>query len=790
MLERLKALGRSPSPEGLDLLLIMCPPWDIQRPPINLAYLSAFMKDKGYRTDAWDLNIKFYNAVLDKPLRDLWDMMSQNTVTPVQMTDQFFVEAPELVDEFVDRILDARPRFLGFSTHYRNIVFTERMLERIRQKNKKIPVIYGGPEAIANYKIGALQNLNADAYVMGEGEISLLEMIQDYDEHGKFRAIPGVVVPVGKGKARAVSEFEPRKPIMELDTLPFPTYLEFDMNEYHPEENNVNLPFLFSRGCIGKCTFCMDHYIAGKHRTRSPENAIAEIKHHIESYGITHFGFNDLICNGSPKQLMRFCDLIVEENLNILWWSYAVIRRGLTPELFKKMRASGCVSVNFGMESGSTKVLKMMNKYYNEEIAEETVRNCARAGIQTSINIIVGFPGETRKEHQITLDFIKRNKDYIHSVVNVGTLMLAPGTKISTFPEDFGIKIDPERRTWYSDDGNNIEERNRRLEEVRQLLYQLNIPLTIINREYTEDGCADDGYAEPPVEIPQTEPCARIHDVKFYDALDQQCSAFHTGDQMILSIHYDVDKPVEDPMVRVQIYNDQNPNGDNVFVYGTNTERFNIRLGAVAAGRGEVRLIFYRLNQQPGTYRATIGLWPSEESFSPYDVAHGRYEFAIIGEPDDSGATAYLPHRWIKRDVYDASGDGRNALTGEMMLINADGIQKPGFMTQETMRARVEYEVADPDAVELIGFVRLKGGVAFRTTEPAPLLAGRHAIELSYEPLTLLEGAYEASFALVDAKTGEELGTVREPFDVRSRRIDGAGLVFNPVAWNIIKTPR
>jgi hypothetical protein len=605
-----------------------------------------------------------------------------------------------------------------------------------------------------------------------------------YREKKKLVPLPGMMLPRGK----ELTEFVPRPLIADLDTLPFPTYEEFELHEYHPETNNVNLPFLFSRGCIGKCTFCMDHYILGKHRVRSAENAVAEMKHHIQRYGITHFGFNDLICNGSPKNLERLCDLIVEENLNILWWSYAVVRRGLTAQLFRKMRASGCVSLNFGMESASDKVLKLMNKYFNQEIAEETVRNCARAGIQTSINVIVGFPGETRTEHQETLDFLKRNRDYIHSVVNVGTLMLSPGTYLSMHPEEFGIKIDHERGTWYTDDGNTIDERNRRLEEVRQLLFQLNLPLVIVNRELIAGECepVEDMVVLP---TPVIEPRVRVADVRFFNGMDEEADAFNTGDLMTIAIGFKVDKPVAGPVLRVQLFNRDNPAGDNVFVFGTNTDRFHLDLGNLAPGPGEARLTFYRLNVLPGVYRLTIGIWPDEMAAAPYDVRHGEWAFTVLGEPDPWGATAHIPALWIQREPLGPSASGRPVVE-TVVVVDKDGNAKPRFMSQEQVRVRIAYDAAAPDGLTLAATIRLRGGVVHRALREGPLPAGRHIVEIAYQPVNLLEGAYEAEVSLVERASGKEVATRREPFDVRSRRIEGAGLVFNPCAWSLTKLPR
>ena len=767
----------------LDCLLICCPPWDITKPPINIAYLSTFLKSKGINVDAWDLNIKFYNAVRETKLGDLWNMMSQNTVLPEEMTDRFFAGAPKLVEDFVDHILNSGARHIGFSVHYRNILFTERMVKMIREQNPNRKIIYGGPEVAVAFRTNQLDAMHADAFVIGEGEQTLLEAIRTYNKNGRYEPIPGLIV----AKTRKTDTFEPRDPIKKLDDIPFPTYEEFDLGEYHPDEGVVNLPFLFSRGCIGRCSFCMDHFISGRNRNRTPASAVEEIKNHMKQYGVIYFSFNDLICNGSPKSLGEFCDLLIKENLGIYWWSYAVIRRGLTYELFHKMKRSGCLSINFGLESASDNVLKLMNKYYDSDIAEQTIRNCSRAGIQTSINIIVGFPGESRRDHQDTLDFLKRNKDYLQSVVNLGTLMLTPGSDLSLNPDKYGVKFDPKRHTWFTDDGLDIEERNLRASEIQSQLQTLGIPLVIINKEPGKDeACCE--LEEKVVTLPKRDPKVRLTDVKFFNALDQECADYQTNEMMTMAIHYEVDQTVVDPLIRVQIYNDENPNGDTIFFFGMNTERFNIKIGPVGQGRGEARLLLYRLNLLPGTYKVTAGIWADETADVPYDEKDKEYEFTIMGRADPLAAKAHVPVNWAVHGQTSPPVGGHNALE-YIAFLDHEGVSKPCFITSEILHLHIGLHLAAPDKYSLSVTLLLQGYPVHRAVFDQKLGDGRRIVELVYTPINLLENTYEAAVSLIDKANGRAISLQRSSFDVRSRRVEGAGLVTIPTAWDLIKVP-
>ena len=763
-----------------EIVFVMCPPWDTSQPPINIAYLAAYVRNEGRNCEAFDLNIKLNQMARNLGLKELWQVMDQNVLGSDEMAQKMFEAAPGVIDGLLRRLLATEAPCIGFSVHSRNIEFTEMAVERIRTMDPGRTIIYGGPEVNISHAVGTLDRLHADAYVVGEGEETIVEALSVLSDEGELRPIPGLILTGEDG----LSELTPRQDINPIDKLPFPTWEDFDISWYTADAE-PSLPLLLSRGCTGKCTFCIDHELAGGYRCRSADNVISEFKRDIERFGITSFHFNDLVCNGNLRKLGEMCDRIVEEKLDIMWWSYAVVRKKMTPELFKKMRESGCSALVFGLESGSDKVLKAMNKYYTVEDAEQTLRYCHESGINTAINIIVGFPGETRVEHQETLDFISRNSEYIDRVVNLGTCLRSPGSEVYADPDKFGIKLD-ERGTWYSDDGNTIEERNRRLDEVQHHLDENQIPRLIINRERGFDNyTVEEADSTKTVSI---ESPVRMFDVQFLDIAEQDTKKFKTGDLMNLIIRFQVNEPVEDPVIRIQIFNNQNPSNQNQMLFGMNTERAQVRLGKLANGWAEARLIIYQLNFKPGKYVATMGIWPNVDSQSAYDVRHGEHMFLIDGKVNRHEAKTFIPATWEYEESTAKWLEGKDKLLG-FRITDEKGQELPAFRSMEPMCLRMDTNVSNPDELELKVSTFMEGAVAHEISSEDPLPRGRNTVALTFDPNPLLEGNFEVQVELRNRETGKQASVVRRSLRMASLGYEGGGLMFIPTAWEIHKHP-
>jgi len=783
-----------------DLALMMVPPWDTEKPPLNIAFLAEFMRAHGYKVWVKDLNISFYNEVHSrrwsaqrgqksvKRLDMLWEMMSQNWINPVEMTDVFFEHARDEIEREVDEILDTGARFIGISTHYRNVFFANRLTRMIRERDPERVVIFGGPEVSADQRTGKMHELDADVLIVGEGEYTLLDFMRtnaDKRTKGELEPVQGAVLPVDELN---FTPYEFRPLITDLDTLPWPTYSDFDVFSYHPEPMPPRLPFLSSRGCIGKCSFCMDHYIAGRFRHRSAENAVAELKHHIERYKVFDYSFNDLLCNGNPKALERLAKRIVDEDLKINWWSYAMIHKGMTYDLFKNLRRSGCANIDFGLEAASDKVLKLMNKYYTAEVAERVVRDCSRAGIMTSINIIVGFPGETWEDFMETVEFVKRNAEYITTVINVGTLMLAPGSAVSMYPEQFGIKFYDEVYSWYDDFGNTIEGRNEKLEEMLRVLQELRIPVEIINRELppTSETCDGSEGASEQLELRDKIVPIRIAGVRVMNQLWIEYPKLHPEEQTIMSVQFETLNFVENPIFSMKIYGNLD-SGERALIFGTNTARFNIDFKTINPGEGEIQLIIYHLKLLPGKYELEVEILENEGDVEPVARTPKPVPFTVAGERPRGVSTPLLLNCEASVEFVKDEADSNRVISAKTLDFREQ--ESISFRTNLPFMFTADVELADPERVKLVHSVITKGESVYRHELNQSLKKGVNRLMFDYNPLRFLEGEYEVGINIVDKETGEVIDSKKADFVVRSRRTEGSGLVLMPCTWNLKNIP-
>jgi radical SAM superfamily enzyme YgiQ (UPF0313 family) len=738
-----------------DLLLAICPPWDVSQPPIGPGYLVAAVRRAGFEAEFHDLNVEVFNAVARTESARYWDVNAQNALTAEGLAKDLLATAPEILDSFVERVVDSKAQVVGFSVHYWNLALTERLVARIRDAAPDRMILYGGPQTTTAYFSRNLGDLSADGYVLGEGEKTLVEALALVRKTGALVDLPGLVV-------NAASEFSPRKPILDLDALPFPDYEPAALSLYTPDEASPSLPFLFSRGCTGSCAFCTDKLIFGKYRTRSAENAIAEIESAIAAHGIRRFRFNDLICNGSLKSLETFCDELIARDLNVRWSSYAVVRKGLTPGLFAKMRRAGCDGLVFGLESGSSRVLELMGKHYDAPTAEQAIRDSARAGIRTMVNIIVGFPGETEVEFNETLDFIRSNRGYIDDVVNLSALMLFPGTPIANEPERFGVRFDGDPSRWITEGGNTPEERALRLQLVRKTLDELNIATAIVYEA---------GVVQPSP-AGQTEPSSAPGDAGLTMTTD--ATGINPGDPLTVTLDLETVTPIANALLRVQIFNNEPPHTADIFVFGTNTSRAGVPVEFSEPGKYRATLSFDNMDLRPRNYRLVAGLWSGEGAQTP--VGQAETKIAVKGEPDPLGATVDVRGIWT---VLENAAEATDNRLGELTLLSAPHASGLPFT------AELDAELAEPERFYLVAQALKKDCVTFRAVSEIVLPKGRLRIAFAVESLPLLSGRYLLELFLIERETGNAVSTRWAPFEVKSANELGDGLAHLPTCWRI-----
>ncbi len=498
------AAGDEPS----GIALVMAPPWQTRMPPLGLAYLSSFLRSNGIKTRVIDLNVKLFNKS-GAEKKYLWDIETINSFKAEKFGECFYSEFSREMECFVDEIAHAKETVIGFSTTIASVYVAVHVAKKIKEKAPSKIIILGGPGVFWETRLVDPEGV-IDIFVIGEGELPLLEIIRRFQKNRALSGllgIPGTIVCF----ENQWHSFAAPDPLKNIDAIPSADFSEFDLNEYSVQSGHRSrpLPLLISRGCVNHCSFCIDHKMNRPFRTRDPHKVVEELKYYIQRYGVHDFELNDLLCNGNLKQLGEICDLIIKEKLPLQWTSYATIRPGMTPEIFRKMKEAGCRKLCYGMESASDVVLKKMGKAYDSRIAEQVLRDTHGAEISTAINIIIGHPGESEKEFRKTFGFIKRNKPYIDEITNVSTCFLMLETDLEKNLDKYGIYFKFKRsfkervkmflgrdvgpgdkrrlyRQFYVRPDNTPRARAMWLRRMLSLIHKLKIPCAVVNR-VTED---------------------------------------------------------------------------------------------------------------------------------------------------------------------------------------------------------------------------------------------------------------------------------------------------------------
>ena len=341
-------------------------------PPIGLGYIASYIKSKDP-----ELEVK------------ILDCLNENYG----------------LKEFKDYIMKEKPDIVGMTAFTMEIETVLKCAKIIKETNKDATIIVGGPH-ITNDPIGTLKNENIDFILRGEAEISFFKLIEEVKkEHKDLSNIPNIGYKENGEVVINQMEFYPN-----IDEIPFPDYELMKFDEYPKLYFMKRFPvasIMTSRGCPYSCNFCSAPRTSGKKfRARSAKKIIEEIKFLKDKYKIKEFQIWDDNFTIDKSRVFEFCDLLIQEKINLPWWCPNGLRiETLNEELIRKMHASGCYSMTFGIESGSEKIQRDMNKNLDLEKTKEVIKIADKVGIRTQGFFIIGYPTETREDILKTIRF-------------------------------------------------------------------------------------------------------------------------------------------------------------------------------------------------------------------------------------------------------------------------------------------------------------------------------------------------------------------------------------------------
>lgn len=278
-----------------------------------------------------------------------------------------------------------------------------------------------------------LSDDNVDFVVIGEGENTILDILKLVEGKGENVQLNGIAFKEnGKNIVIPKTRF-----IKDLDSIPFPAWGLLHLEKYfglkasHGTRHYSRFaPIITSRGCPAKCTFCSAYRVWGRRfRMRSPENVIEEMRQLKNKYGIKELMFEDDNLTLNIKRAEKIFESMIEDKFNFAWDTpNGVAAFALTEEVILKMKESGCYQLNLALESGSQFVLEnIIKKPLKLHKVKPLIKYAKKIGLNTSIYLIIGMPGETLDQIKETFSLAEELEIY-DPFVSVATPY--PGTEL------------------------------------------------------------------------------------------------------------------------------------------------------------------------------------------------------------------------------------------------------------------------------------------------------------------------------------------------------------------------
>jgi radical SAM superfamily enzyme YgiQ (UPF0313 family) len=340
--------------------------------------------------------------------------------------------------DILNSLLADEPDLVGFTMPFSFQFFEMLKLARlIKERSPKTKIVVGGP-TINDYAYRLFESADLfefiDFAVAGEGERSIMGLTDAMEGKIPFEDVPNLYW-CEDGQVKK-SPLPPDVP--DLNSFPTPDFEGVPFDRYLSPARIANLQT--SRGCYyGKCTFCGDGF-RRNFRLRAPGLIYQDIKAIHEKCGVEYFLFWDSLA--PPKTLKHVSRMIRDNGDDIKWFAETKSEKPYTnPELIQTLRDGGCRFLQFGFESGSQRVLDLIDKGNDIERVDTILSHMKRSGINAGVSWFIGFPTEEPDEALLTYDFVNDRDDRISLSVYAGTFMLGRDTLVYENPDRYGINI-------------------------------------------------------------------------------------------------------------------------------------------------------------------------------------------------------------------------------------------------------------------------------------------------------------------------------------------------------------
>jgi radical SAM superfamily enzyme YgiQ (UPF0313 family) len=370
-------------------------------PQLGTLSLAAVAEANGVRPTLINLDRLYYKYLAEFGARGLADFPAW--VTP--------------------RIAASDADIYGFSSICSSYPLTLRIAARLKSERPESTILLGGPQA----SVVDLATLNAfpfvDAILRGECEQTLPRFLEEWSGGHRFESVPGLAFRSPFGPTRS-----PDAPVIDdLDALPMPAY--------HLTGELTNAPYAMlelGRGCPFACTFCSTNdFFRRKFRVKSPARMLAEMRTIVGEYGISRFDLVHDMFTVDRRRVADFCRHLIDSG-DKLQWCCSARTDCVDDELLDLMAGAGCVSIFFGIETGSKRMQRIIDKDLDPDRARVVIARAERLGMATTVSLITGFPEENRDDLRDSVAMYMHSLRHPNSSPQLNLLAPLAGTPIHT----------------------------------------------------------------------------------------------------------------------------------------------------------------------------------------------------------------------------------------------------------------------------------------------------------------------------------------------------------------------
>lgn len=377
--------------------------------PFGVTLLGSILKENGYQVTVYDADCYVNPESID---------YSQLPSKYPSYLKSFNDKNNKVWKEVRNLIRKEKPDVIGISVFTTFAASAFNVAKIAKEIIPKAKVVFGGPHAFVRAKEILEICKNVDYVVSGDGEDALLALLENIKlNKPKLESILGLSFR----KSGKIVSNQARPMVRDIDRFPIPDRsLLMNKKKYTSEDMGL---IMTSRGCPYRCSYCAS---TKGLVYRSIDSVIKEIESVIENYGTTQFTFKDDSFTVDKRRVKELCEKLAKKKIKIKWECNTRVNL-IDKELLVMMKKAGCNFIKVGIESGSEKVLKIMNKGITKDQCREAAKILKQSGIHWTGYFMMGVVGEHENDIYETLDFVKELKP---DLALIGVYEPFPGTEM------------------------------------------------------------------------------------------------------------------------------------------------------------------------------------------------------------------------------------------------------------------------------------------------------------------------------------------------------------------------